>query len=482
MKRVGSFSGINIGFSGLTASQRNLQATGHNISNANTVGYSRQRVIQQSVKPESLSDTMQVGKGVDAAGIFQIRDSFLDDRFRDENTKLGYWSTKQQTTEELEAIFNEISDSGLQHVMDEFWNAWQEVAKDPQSLTARGILKEQAISFCETVDHLDHQLSKMQLNINIEIEKNVQQVNELSDNIARLNKEILNHVAMGEQPNDFLDQRNQLMDELSQIVPLQITESQNGMISLFLQGRTLVDGFTSNHIKTAVDMSNNGMLEVQWADHGEPLDLTTANNKGELNALITSRDSWIDQKRQDLNQLVSYVATEVNKQHLMGQGLDDASNMAFFSLSDGRPITEGAPMDELCSWISINPALDNLDNIAAASGAGGAGNNKNALAISQLRYKSFDVDGKSVTLDNYYRSIISDLGLEGQEAKTMADNQVVLCQEINNQRQSISGTSLDEEMTNMIKFQHSYNAAARVVNAMDEMIDRIINQTGVVGR
>lgn len=482
MKQLGSFSGINIGYSGLTASQRNLQATGHNISNANTVGYSRQRVIQQSVKPETLFDTMQVGKGVEAAGIFQIRDSFLDDRFRAENTKFGYWSTKQQTTEELEAIFNEISDSGLQHVMDEFWNAWQEVAKDPQSLTARGLLKEQSISFCETVDHLDHQLSKMQLNINTEIEKKVQRVNELSDNIAQLNKEILSRVADGEHPNDFLDQRNQLLDEIYQIVPLQMTEGNNGMISLFLGGRTLVDGFTANRIATAVDANNNGMLDVQWSDGGAPINFTSGNTKGELNALITSRDSWIDQKRQDLNQLVSYIASEVNKQHLTGQGLDGTSNIAFFSLPDGRPITSATPINDLCTRISINPALDNLDNIAASSGADGAGNNENALAISQLRYKNFDIDGKSVTLDNYYRSLISDLGLEGQEAKTMANNQVVLCQEINNQRQSVSGTSLDEEMTNMIKFQHSYNAAARVVNAMDEMIDRIINQTGVVGR
>lgn len=480
-----TFRGLSIGISAVFANQRALDVTGHNISNVNTPGYTRQMISNSSSFYQKLGysgngKVMQVGYGVDVQEIRQYRDEFLDKKYKKESTELGYWESRYSSIQELETIFSDDTDEGLQAVMNNFWNSWEQLSKPTGGLVARSMVKENAIAFVETVKNMDSMLVNFRKSKDTEIIETIGTVNEIAKKVANLNLEISKIEAHGVTANDLRDERNYLIDELARKAKIQVIEGDT--INISVEGRMLVEGSRYEQIITVPDTGNNGFVQLAWKSDNERLDISSGN----LKALIESRDVTVKGYREKLNQFVKGIAAEVNAIHFTGYGVADNTHRYFFI--NAVDITDINGID--LSTIAFNPELNDYDKIAAGEEYGNYEDNRVALKISELRFADYFSDDEYETneidrkfnFDEFYRNLISDLGNKGQEASTATDAQKLLVDQVEYRRQAVSAVSLDEEMSNLIKYQHSYNAAARIVNAMDEMLEIVVNKTGLSGR
>ncbi len=502
-----TFSSYGIAVSGMYASQRGLYVTGHNISNVNTPGFSRQQAIIAESTPMNTSKG-QIGLGADIQEIRQIRDQFLDVMYRNESESLGYWEAKSKTISDIESILGEPSGTGLQKSMDEFFQSWQEVSKDPSSLTVRAMVRQRGISLVDTINHIGNQLDKLQEDINTEIRLKIDDINQMAEQIATLNVQIMKSEVAGDAANDFRDERNLLLDELSKIVNIDVLERNNGMVYASIGGIYLVNGEEASAMKADYNKPNSLFLTAKW----EEADTFVQLSSGSLQGLIESRGDVagykgseengspsettnvdidastsaynfdpsgskdiIPELRKGLNMMVSLLTRKINEIHRDGIGIDGTTGTDFFTrLDDTVPFEMGN--------IQVNPELDDLDKLAV-SATGAQGDNTIAERIVAFRHEDFfTAKGLTVGVDDFYSSIMSWVGTTGQEAHRIAENQSKLAEQIQSNKESISGVSMDEEMSNMMKYQHAYNASAKVINVIDSMIDTIVSRMGVVGR
>jgi len=477
-----SFGGLYTSITGLQVSKQSLNTVSHNISNANNKNYVRQSVIHATNSYTTVGvGSFQIGTGVNIAEIRQIRDEFLDLKLRREISSFGYHYAKSQILEDVEAVFNEITSSGLQSVMDEFWNNWNELYKEPESLTIRALVHESAVAFVDTVNHLSTQLSNIKMNLNSEILTKVNEVNSILKSIGELNSKI--KLVEGEnskvKANDYRDERNALLDRLAELMPVTSYENSFGEVVVHLRGKELVSG---NFISTLdIKQDNFGLAHIYFYNTNEKIDL---NGQGELGGFIDARDKSVTYYMNRLDILVYTIADAINGLHKGGYDLLGNTGKDFFVGLNG--------IGNAAANIKVNPDLANFNKIAI-SRSGSIGDGDIAKDIYDLRNKvlfgaynpedPFASPSKlEMNIDDYYRDIILSLGLEREESRTIAQNQDFLIKSIDEKRKSLSSVSLDEEMADMIKFQHSYVANSRVINAIDEMIETIVNRVGIVGR
>lgn len=477
-----AFGGLYASISGLQASRQSLDTISHNIANANNPNYVRQSAIHtNNPYTKSADGKLEVGTGVNVIQVRQIRDEFLDMKFRREITSFGYHYAKSQILEDVEGVFNEITNSGLQKVMDDFWGSWNELYKEPDSLTIRGLVHESAVAFVDTVNHLSNQLNDIKQNLNKEIMNKTNETNNLLNKIAQLNKSI--KVVEGDKSkmkaNDFRDERNALLDRLSELVPVTSYENHFGETIISLQGKDLVNGGYISKIDLKND--NTGLGNIYWENTSEQIDL---KGLGELGGFIDVRDESMVKYIGRLDTLVNTMTERINILHsgkdfegnIVGTaGFDLEGNQGdyFFvgTIKDGKNIITA-------SSIKVNPILANFNKMAV-SASGGSGDGNIAGKVYDIRTESLYGD---MSVDGYYRDIILDLGLEREASRLISDNQGFLIKSIDEKRMGLSAVSLDEEMADMIKFQHSYTANSRVINAIDEMIETVVNRVGLVGR
>jgi len=475
---VGSFSSYGIARSGLQASEWGLNVTGHNIANVNTTGYVRQQAILQTSQYRTISvgsNTMQVGLGVDIQQTRQIRHIFLDNMYRRESTTLGYWKAKSETLQDIEAILAEPFGDGFQSVINQFWDAWHELSKDPQSLTTRALVRQRSESLVSHVNHLGEQLDAIQRNVNMQIKDCVSQVNEIAAQIAKLNTEIIKCEATGDSANDYRDQRNLLVDKLCSLVDAEVTEMPDGQLAITLGGYFIVNRDKTSNLYEARS-SNDNRVSVPLF---ESTDMEVPLKNGMIKGLMDSND-LINDIRDRLNYLINSIATEVNKLHKSGKTLDvppeDGSDF-FVPANPAFPIEMGN--------LKLNPIFygdDGLNKIVT-SVQGEGGDNSIALQIANLRHAEIMYDGSNVfSIDGYYQDVILKVGNYGTEAINIYENQQKLVQSADANRQAISGVSMDEEMSRMMKYKFSYDASSRVINIIDEMIETVISRMGLVGR
>jgi flagellar hook-associated protein 1 FlgK len=509
-----TFSGIEVAKRSLFAQQTAQQTTAHNIANANTKGYTRQVVNLVATRPMeavalSRSNTPgQIGTGVEFDAINRIREKFLDDQFYNESKSHGEWSIRRDTLEKLEAIVNEPSDTGIRQTIEGFWNSWQELTSAPDNITARILVKERALALTEAFNHTARKLDDLSSDLTENISVKATQADSILRQVANLNNEIFRVEGLGNNANDLRDQRDLLVDELSGIMNITVTEDNSGYI--VRMGTTeLVNGISKN---VTVD---SAFLEGQFG---------TGLTSGEAYGMMVSRDQHVASYQDKLNQMaiaitqgevevtlpegmmlpagVTVTGTDgttytgtlaadtkvivngINGLHQMGYSLEDVPGEPFFTITTGSEALS----------LGVNPNIANNVSLIAAStrtyvNTNGdtkviKGNNGLALLISGLKDKDFTFTGtaETGTIDEFYRSIIGQLGVESQEATRQAMNQKILVDQVDARRQAVSGVSLDEEMANMIKYQHSYNAAARIMTTFDEMLNKVINSMGIVGR
>ncbi|AOT70029.1 flagellar hook-associated protein FlgK [Geosporobacter ferrireducens] len=536
---MSTFFGLNISRSGLFSSQRALNVVGHNIANTNTPGYTRQRLEVQASRPMTLPNGRgMLGTGVDDIHIRNIRDEFLDMKFRSEHHSYGKWNVRADVLANIEVLMNEPTDAGIRTVMDQFFASFQDLNNEPESLTVRALVRERAIAFTTTINHMSSQLEKMQKDLDFSVKTTVDEINGYARQIADLNQQIFSYEVDGSKANDLRDQRNLLLDKLSELVNIDAFEDHQGRMTVLVTGKALVSHNRCSELTTQMrkDKLNSvdvpGLCDVVWKDGS-----TFNPQGGKLKGLLDSRDhvsgdtKGIPYYMEQLNTFAKTFAAQVNAVHRQGYGLDGSTGIDFFEMGGGEfvdvsaqiaskmtgppPMTEreailalekengttlGASYTQIsvvkmdgkyyatpqvtASTLKISAALEGdagLNLIAASSTyAGLPGNGQNALNINLLKDMADMFDwGKP---EDFIKSLISNLGVDSQQAQRFADGQAVLLYQIESQRMSISGVSLDEEMADMIRFQHAYNANARMITTIDEMIDVIVNRMGLVGR
>ncbi|OEF97706.1 flagellar hook-associated protein FlgK [Desulfuribacillus alkaliarsenatis] len=520
-----TFHGLEVSKRGIFAQQSALHTTGHNISNANTIGYSRQVVnMQASLAIPNPGMQMSknpglLGTGVDVTHIQRIREEYLDKQYRNEAKHIGYWEAKKDTLSKIEMILNEPSDTGLQMTMDRFWTSWQDLAKESEASSARAVVVERAQAVIETLDAMRTGFLQHQQDLNTVINIKTNEVNSITTQIRDINDQIARVEPHGYQANDLKDQRDNLIDELSKLInvdsvqPVFFADGRpTGMVRIMTGDVAIIDG--RERLPLEIEVSEDtGLYDVSLA--GELVNFT----RGELMGLIESRgypvsiESEVEGEDptieihgiipgviEHIDRLATEMAKHINEIHSTGLTIDDIKNgrtledenadrLLFFIDKDHYIATGEFINPTNASNFMIHPAIGNsLDKIAAGqptneNGTSSVGDGSNASAIASLKFEIEKLDlPEKVTFDDFYRNLIAKVGVQVTEAERLEYNSQVLADQVDNRRLSISGVSLDEEMANMIKFQHAYNASARAITTVDGLLDTIINRMGLVGR
>ncbi|HLR15198.1 MAG TPA: flagellar hook-associated protein FlgK [Bacillota bacterium] len=512
---MSTFHGLEMARQALFAQQSALYTTGHNISNANTDGYSRQRVNFETTSPFPAASRNrphipgQMGTGVQIDTVQRLRDRFLDMQYRAENSKAGYWDTKNKALGRLETVLNEPSKSGLSHTMDQFWESLQTLSVNPDNTGARSVVSGRGEAVADTLNYLSKTIQAQRAEQESQIDVTVKKANSLLHQINEINGKINAIEPHGYVANDLYDDRDRLIDELSEIVNIHVTHessgeapaSADGVVTIKLADskgtpfdpeRVLVNGQAGEYNNISVHKTNEGVSSIEV--DGETIEASQfIDTLGSLSALIetygyekeNSEDfvGVLPDMLEQLDNLAAELAYRFNEVHKDGFALDGSAGIDFFV-----PNEEGATIT--AENIRVHQQIiDHPDLIAASETMDFDGDGKNAINLGHVFDRPFaDWDKESSafeenqSIDAFYESIIGNLGVDAQEAKRMYDNTEILRSQVSNQRLSVSAVSLDEEMSNMIQFQHAYNAAARSMTTIDEMLDKIINGMGIVGR
>lgn len=407
-----AFLGLEIGKRAIMTQQTALNITGHNIANANTEGYTRQTPNIVSTTPWSPPGYQagQVGTGVDTGEITRIRDSFLDSQYRNESKTSGYWTAVQDSMSKVEVILNEPSDDGLRSVMDQFWQSWQDLSVNPESESARSVVVQRGLTLSEAFNHTYQQFSELRQDLNSTVQIKVNDINSKARQLADLNKQILSITVSGQQPNDLMDKRDLLLDELSQIAEVRTFNDKNGMVTVQLGDRVLVQGVDNNTLDVEAD--KQGMFMVIWKDTQTKVQITDGELKGILDArgkteLDEDQNSNYKEIIPDLidklNAMAKTIITKTNEIHRGGYTLNNQEDNPDTSYPDtGYPdggdfFTIPEKSDSIVDWaahMQVSQAIqDDPKNIAAASSRTwdtegnklNFGDGSNALKIAQLK-------------------------------------------------------------------------------------------------
>ncbi len=554
------FSIFDIGARAMYAQQTALNVTGQNIANANTESYVRQRAELREA--ESINSSPgQLGMGVKVEEIIRIKDDFTDYQLRKELQSMGYFDTKSGILEQLENVFNEPSDNGLNSVISEFYDSLEDLSNHPETYSARVMVKEQAEALVDVFNSTKNSLSELKSNINESITYNVSEINSITGEIAELNDQIVRAEVGGLQnANDLRNQRDALVRELSEMGDIYVNEGNDNLLYIQMGDQVLVSGVHQIELQTTT--TSDGSVQIETA-YGETLNV----KNGSLKAMIEMRDEVIQKYSDDLDTLANSIITEFNKVHAGGIGLTQYQNITSengaqsatvplinagldfdvtggeFSLSlydqDGNLKSE--------TLITVNPFADSLNDIAAdinsisgfsasvtadnklsivtsassdkfsfvadsdhsadtsnflmamglntffggkdatsikvadnivndvnkiATGQTMApGDNSNILQLIATRDLS---ETQGATFEDYYSSMIGNLGVEQQVNTQRLETQNLIVSTLEDRQQSESGVSFDDEAVNLLRYQRGYQAASKFIQVVDGLINTLI--------
>jgi flagellar hook-associated protein 1 FlgK len=476
-----TFFGLEIGYRGLVTHQKSLDITGHNVTNASTPGYSRQRGEITETYPFAYpafnrpNAPGQIGTGVEVTAVLRVRDQLLDVQIQQETMLSGYWESRRDMLDQAELILNEPTDSNIRTSLDKFWTALENLANDASSIPARSNLRQQALAMTATIRQDYAREQALRTDANQRIINMVTDINKIATEIAALNDQIGKVSAMGDHANDLLDKRDKLVEELSKMINVSYTTDSLNRIKLTVKGVDLVDGSIANKIITVQNPSDPGMVSLEWynpeylAPH-LPVEVTNGNLQG----LFEIRDQEIPRILNDLNNFASTLITRVNNLHSTGFGLDQSTGINFFTGTNAMDIDVSDQIKDETVVPGTSSQIGLLRIACSTSVLDLPGNNKNIEAIYELKHAKI-INGNTVTIGDYLAAFVNEVGEKSSIAKTKAEHQTLLIQNLDLRRESISGVSMDEEMTNMVKFQQGYNASAKIISTMNEMLDVVIN-------
>ncbi len=441
----------------LLGQQAAIDITGRNIANADTEGYSRQRVTFSSL------DSNYFSSGVAGVDIERIYDRYLEAQLNTALQASGQWESQQSGLERIEILFDESSESGLSERLNEFWNAWLDLSNEASGEVQRSQLLVRSQELCSLFNSIAANLSQIQRDANAVTGDTIDSINQITKQVADLNGQIRQAELEGRDANALQDTRAQLLRDLSSLVDMNTYENTDGTVSVAMgSGMPLVSNTDAFQLSTAAGVGSF-QDDVVWLDsQGNATVITDQITSGELKGWLDIRDQTIPDIQTRLDSLAAGIIEEVNLLHASGIGLDGTQNDFF---------TGSTAMD-----MAVNQVIaDDVDKIAAADASGGLpGGNSIALAIADLQ-ASLVMDEGTTDFGQYYSALVSDIGSALQTANTNMSYQSDVTANLATYRESVSGVSLDEEMVNLVKYQNAFEAAAQLINVADEMLETLVN-------
>ncbi|HYN96285.1 MAG TPA: flagellar hook-associated protein FlgK [Pilimelia sp.] len=466
-----TFSGLSTALSSLYTQRRALDVTGQNVANANTEGYTRQRVEMQATSATPVPAVHSVhngaGGGVTVSDVSRLRDSFLESRGRAEHAQASYLSAQQSTFTRLENVFAEPSDTALAAQLGDFWAGWGDVANQPKNEAVRAQLLERGAVVADGLRVAHDALSAQWSSTRVQLDSYASDVNSAADAVALLNQTIMQQKSAGLPSNELADQRDLRLMELAELTGATTASREDGTVDVYVGGSSLVTGGVARHLVVTgarqLATESSDKVQFRW---DSPTGLVASVSGGTLAAGLDTLGTTIPEYAGKLDQVAAALADKVNTQHRLGYGMDGVAPAGdlFVNTAGGAGITAR----------TIGVGITNPRQLGVSASPGAVdGSNADKLAdVMKL------ADGP----DAAYRSLVVGLGVSAQTAQRRADIQLRVAADMDTLRSADAGVNLDEEMTNMISFQRAYEAAARVLTSVDEMLDVLINRTGLVGR
>jgi flagellar hook-associated protein 1 FlgK len=445
---------------GLVAHRRAMEVASQNIANANTEGYSRQRLDLQAIGgpeiPGLHAQAQAVGSGVTVNNVQRVRDAYLENRARADHAQGEYFNTKADLLDRVQQVFNEPSDTALQSQLGELWNSFGDLANRPNDPAARTAALQRGAIVADTIRGTSNTLGSLWDSNREAVDTTVSEINTAAQQVADLNKSIVASKALSQPDNELLDKRDLLIIKLAELSGARGTSRDDGSVDLSIDGSSLVYGSSARVLQMtgAAEIKDRLTLPVQlkWADNGAAASVSS----GRVAAVLESITTTIPKYLTKVDDVASALAMAVNTQHQAG--FDKAGN-------PGKEFYSGTTAD------TIQLALTSPDDLAAAGVAGPTVDGTNADKLAEL---SKDDTGP----DRTYRQMVVDLGVEGQTVQRRAQIQASVVTDSDAARVGESGVSLDEEMTNMVAAERAFQAAAKVISTIDDMLDTIINRMG----
>jgi len=481
---------LEIGKSGLNIYQMATEVTSQNIANVNTPGYSRQQVVLETAPPTT-ANGFPLGTGVRIASITRSYDALLQQQLVNAQTTAGYDTTKSNVLQQIEPSFNEVANDGLGAAISNFFGAWQGLALNPSGQAER----QSVLTNAQILADNFHAVSKT-LNDTIATQNNAlvpltSSINATLSNIAQLNAQIKTTQAVSGNANELKDQRDQLIQNLSQQMGIKYTENSDGTTDVYVTDNSYkvagvttptdfylvkgniagsVNADTTNPNKTVITVTDNSGAAPATSNAMDPTAATPFYTNdasgGQLWATLKMRDVTIPGYQTQLDTLANTIATKVNTQQMLGSDLTGSAppaTVAFFT----QP-----PPAITATNIAVSPTLT-TNQIAAAANGAATGDNSNALLIANLQ-NAPTMTGGTTTFNSYYDSLVSTIGLDVKSSQNTVAQDNAFTQQLTTLQQSNSGVSLDEELTNLVKYQRSYQASAKLITTATNMMDTVL--------
>jgi len=464
------FSALNTAITGLFAAQRSMDVAGQNITNSNTEGYSRQRAEMSSLGATAAAtfhtaSTNSVIGGVHVDGVFRIRDTFLEAARADAGSRLSALTTRASVLTGAEQLLAEPGDTGLQKVMDDFFNSWHDLAKNPTESSAGAVVLQSGEAAADQVRSLALSVSEHWTSALEDLRNVVTQTNQASSDLASLNETIREGVNIGNPVNELMDQRDKLARKLGELVGATARQTSDGGVDVTVNGVSIVTGKVSQTLTVAgaddITLAAGDPPHLMWQSTSVPV------VSGQAGGLLTGLGSDLPNLLSDIDGVAVSLRDAVNSVHAAGFRLDGTAGGDFFA---GTSALNLSVVPTSSTEIAVSATAGDVDNSIALK-IGDLADDRKATAVLGGPGPLERWRGVAATVGTTVQSLERSVAVQ-QSVVATADDAV----------ESDAGVNVDEEMTSMLLFQRAYQASARVVTTVDEMLDTLINRTGTVGR
>jgi flagellar hook-associated protein 1 len=457
---MGSLSDIMASTSqSLRVQQLLMQIIGENTANVNTDGYSRRRADLVTAPPFDGLGTWSPGWGVDVANVGRVRDELVDEQLRRNAGSYGYWNQRDEQLNSIESVFSDLNGTGISSQLQQFWAAWQDLSNHPEGMAGRTALIQATQALTSGVQNAYTQLSNQRDLVDRQVQSSVSEINTLTSQIAHLNTSIVSAELDGHEASELRDQRDIAIDRLSHIMNISVREESNGAVNVFNGGQIMVQRDRATQLAMSRETENGMVTVITYSDHGSRVQL----DGGELKSLLTVRDDDLTTAMNKLDEFARSMSQRINDAHRTGYGLTGTNGMDFFA----NDVT-GASNFRLSSMITDDPS-----RIATAAGPNATGDNSLALQIAGIQNEKFMNNGQS-SLDDFYRDFVLDVGARKANSASQLKIEQGTMDNLTNRRQQISGVSMDEEMARMVQVQQAYQASAKVITVIDQMMQTVL--------
>lgn len=456
---------LSVARSGLVASQAQIATASQNVTNAQTPGYSRQRVTLTASYPQILP-AGTFGTGVTVAGVVRMRDEILDSGFRRDAGTAGYSEERRDALQAVESVLGEPSSSGLANSLDAFWSAWSDLSTNPESGAARSVVRQRGAEITNQLNLFGNQIEDARTVARTRLIDTASQVTNLASQVADLNRQIVAAEAAGMQSPDMRDQRDTKVDELASLIGATAYPQPNGAVNVNIGGDSLVDGAYFKPVRVQARLNDPTQLGIALGDlppGGAPTE-TMYQVGGQMAGTLDGYNTVYTDAQRNLDAIASAIVTETNSRHRTGF-IESAPAGDFFDAS--RTTARTIRLDATI--------VADVNRIAASGIANEAGDNTVAISLSRLRDTAVLVNGQTVSIGEGYRNVVASIATRVNGANGAATAARTLASQTDARRESVKGVSIDEEMVNLMKYQQSYAAAARLISVVDELSQTLIN-------